>query len=190
MKKFFLIAALITAAAIAWWLVSPLWRTVRLDEALPRRPPGAPAVRDNLDTMDAAVRDRFMQETAIMQDKKMMGTDAMPPAAPSAAAAILAQGPMIARAHDVAGTALLIRSDDETILRFEDLETINGPDLRIYLSTGPHNDDFVDVGPLRATHGNVNYALPPNTDTGKYRYALIWCRAFGVLFSYAALEMP
>lgn len=169
---------------IAWWLISPVWRTVTLDEALPHIPAAsAPAIRDNLNTMDAETHKRFLQETATMKDHMMMGAEPVPAATP----AILAQASMVARAHDVAGKALLIQSGDQKIIRFENLDTINGPDLRIYLSAGLNADDFVDLGPIRATRGNVNYPVPPDTDTSKYRNVLIWCRAFGVLFSYAVL---
>ena len=107
--------------------------------------------------------------------------------AETAASAVVAQAAMVASAHDVKGRALLLETDGQKIVRFEDLETINGPDLRIYLSAGLDANDFVDLGPIRATRDNVNYPVPPDTDTSKYRHVLIWCRAFGVLFSYAAL---
>jgi len=102
-------------------------------------------------------------------------------------ATILAQGAFVPVEHEVAGQALLISDGEKTILRFENFETINGPDLRIYLSTSTGIDDFIDLGPIQATKGNVNYELDPSIDTTKYKYVLVWCRAFGVLFSYAVL---
>ena len=169
---------------VAYWLVSPLWRTIALDEPLPTAPPTPDnRVRDNLASMDKEMRDQFIRETEMMKDHAMMGADTMPPSGPT----ILAQAPMVARAHAVAGRALLVQTGDQMIVRFETLDTINGPDLRIYLSAGLNNDDFVDLGPIRATQGSVNYSVPPGTDTVKYRNVLIWCRTFGVLFSYATL---
>ena len=116
-----------------------------------------------------------------MKDKAMIKADPMPPNQPR----VLGEAPMVARAHDVAGKALIVQIGDQKILRFENLKTINGPDLRIYLSAGLNAQDIVDLGSLRATEGNVNYSIPAGTDTTKYHNALIWCRAFGVLFSYA-----
>jgi hypothetical protein len=136
--------------------------------------------------MDAPTKERFVTETEKMKNHVMHGADAMPSSAPSEPT-ILGEAAMVARAHDVEGRALLLKAGDQTILRFENLKTINGPDLRIYLSAGLNNDDFIDLGPIRATEGNVNYALPPGADTTRYRNALIWCRAFHVLFSYAEL---
>lgn len=194
-QYFVLVLGAAVVLGTAWWLISPLWRNTRLDEPLPSAPastrqaPASGAIKDNFETMDAATRERFTRETEAMRDKVMMEKESMPPAAPSSASApaILAQAPMVARAHNVAGKALLLQVGDQQIVRFEDLETINGPDLRIYLSAGLNAEDFVDIGAIRATHGNVNYAVPPDTDTAKYRHVLIWCRAFGVLFSYASL---
>ena len=181
LKRIFMISGVVIACAMLWWLVSPLWRTMTLDEALPQ--PHAETIHDGLMTMDAETRERFMQETEVMRDKVMGGDELMPSAAP----VILAQAPMIASAHDVDGAALLVETSGQKIVRFENLKTINGPDLRIYLSAGLNADDFVDLGPIRATHGNVNYPIPEGTDTTKYRHVLIWCRAFSVLFSYATL---
>lgn len=159
---------------LGWYLISPLWRNVTLDEQLPQ----APVIQD---TMDAATKEQFMKAVDAMKDKVMVGSDAMPSQQPI----VLAETPLVARAHDVAGKGLLLQIGDQKVLRFENLKTINGPDLRIYLSSGLNVNDAIDLGPIRATEGNVNYSLPAGIDTTRYRNALIWCRAFGVLFSYA-----
>ena len=67
-------------------------------------------------------------------------------------------------------------------------ETDNGPRLHIYLSAGLGDDDFIDLGPIRATKGNANYEVPAGVDIEKYRNVLVWCVPFGVLFSYAELN--
>lgn len=183
MNKSFIAIVAIAGLAVVWWLVSPLWRNTKLDEPLP----SVPVITDNIDAMDAATKERFTKETEAMADKKMMSNDPMPSLLPQKSPAILAQSLMVARAHAVEGKALLVQAGAQKILRFEDLETINGPDLRIYLSAGLNVEDALDLGPIRATEGNVNYTLPAGADITKYKNALIWCRAFGVLFSYAQL---
>ena len=70
----------------------------------------------------------------------------------------------------------------------ENFETINGPDLFIYLSKDLTNKDFVNLGEIKATKGNVNYEVNSSIDTTQYKNVLVWCRAFGVLFSYAELK--
>ena len=99
---------------------------------------------------------------------------------------VLARALFVAKAHDVAGTALLIKRGEKSILRFENFETINGPDLHIYLSADLEGKDYIDLGSIRATKGNVNYDLPVGIDTNKYRHVLVWCVPFKVLFSFAS----
>ena len=163
---------------VGYFLLSPLWRNVKLDEALPQ----VQVVKDNMETMDTVTKDQFMKEVEAMKDKVMVKMDSSMPAN---APAVLKEAILVARAHDVKGKVLLVQVGEGKIIRFEDLKTINGPDLRIYLSSGLNADDFVDLGAIRATEGNVNYTIPSGTDTTKYHNVLIWCRAFGVLFSYA-----
>ncbi len=163
----------IVVSIVAYWLLSPLWRNSVLNEDLPRV----------TTPMDANTKAEFEKQTMEMKDKAMTVSDAMPIVKSS----IVRRAAMVAGAHDVAGTALLIKSGNETFLRFENLKTINGPDLRIYLASDLSANDFIDLGPIRATEGNVNYVIPAGTDLNTYRYAMIWCRAFGVLFSYAKL---
>lgn len=131
--------------------------------------------------MDAATKSEFESQTLAMKDKIMTKEDSMPAGQPT----IVNRANMVAGAHDVSGQALIVKSGDENFLRFENLKTINGPDLRIYLSSALNNSDIVDLGDIRATEGSVNYPIPAGTDLSKYKNAMIWCRAFGVLFSYA-----
>lgn len=178
-KKILFSIVSIIVVGIGYFLLSPLWRNVKLDEALPQ----AQVVKDNLETMNPTTKEQFMKEVEAMKDKVMVKADSMPSNAP----VVLKEATLVARAHGVMGKALLVQVGGEKIIRFEDLKTINGPDLRIYLSTGLSVDDAVDLGAIRATEGNVNYNVPTRTDTTKYHNVLIWCRAFGVLFSYAQL---
>lgn len=106
---------------------------------------------------------------------------------PMPEAEVVAHGVLVEGAHEVQGRALLVQADGKNTLRFEDLDTVNGPDLRIYLSKDLTVDDAVDLGPIKATKGNVNYELDPTVNPEEYPYVLIWCRAFSVLFSYAEL---
>ncbi|MDP3778710.1 MAG: DM13 domain-containing protein [bacterium] len=179
-KKIVISVGIIIILAVAYWLLSPLWRNVALNEELPSAADAAP-IKDNMPLMDAETRANFEKQTMEMKDKIMKESDPMP----ASKLSVIGQAEMIARAHEVEGAALLVKSGNETFLRFENLKTINGPDLRIYLSSGLNADDIVDLGPIRATEGNVNYSIPAGTDLGRYKNAMIWCRAFGVLFSYA-----
>ena len=92
--------------------------------------------------------------------------------------------------HNAEGTAKIIPLQDNTnVLRLENLKVTNGPDLYVYLSTDKSAVDFVNLGRLKANNGNQNYDIPPGTDLSKYDTALIWCKAFSVLFGSAELKV-
>lgn len=103
-------------------------------------------------------------------------------------AVVVATGDFRASAHDVNGNVLLIKEGEKRVVRFEDFETINGPELHIYLSSDLNAEDYVDIGLIKATKGNVNYEVPNDVDLDKYNNVLVWCKPFSVLFSYAKLE--
>lgn len=169
----------VVVLGIAWYLVSPLWRNLTLQEELPGT--SGATIKDSLATMDAATKADFEAQTNKMKDAIIEMDDAMPTGQP----VVVSRSDMVAAAHGVSGQALVVKSGGQNFLRFENFRTINGPDLRIYLSTGLNDDDIADLGPIRATEGNVNYAIPAGSDLSKYNHAMIWCRTFGVLFSYA-----
>ena len=89
--------------------------------------------------------------------------------------------------HPAEGTARIIEEGDSLYLRYENFKTINGPDLFVYLSTDEKASDFVNLGELKATEGNLNYEIPEGVNPEDYPYALVWCKAFGVLFNSAKL---
>ena len=78
--------------------------------------------------------------------------------------------------------------DGTQVLRFENLDVTNGPDLYVYLSTDTTADDFVSLGKLKGNMGNQNYPIPENTDLEKYKTVLIWCQPFSTLFGSSQLS--
>lgn len=91
--------------------------------------------------------------------------------------------------HNAQGDAFTIPLENENIvLRLENFESTNGPDLFVYLATDDEASDFVNLGDLKANSGNQNYEIPDGTDLSKYNKVLIWCKAFGVLFGSAELS--
>ena len=95
--------------------------------------------------------------------------------------------------HKGTGSAKLVEIDGQKILRLEDFSVVNGPDLYVYLTKTdkPTKDikslgNFLDLGPLKATMGNQNYAV--RDDIQDYKTAVIWCRRYGVLFTYAVMQ--
>jgi hypothetical protein len=93
--------------------------------------------------------------------------------------------------HFGEGDALLIEAGPgEYILRFENFSVRNGPDLFVYLSPNPggYDGSALNLGELKATDGAFNYEIPPGTDVSQFKSAIVWCRAFSVLFAVAELE--
>jgi hypothetical protein len=93
--------------------------------------------------------------------------------------------------HSAAGTATLIRlAKGGRVLTLTDFDVDNGPDLRVYLVAGPARTEgevkgFVDLGALKGNRGNQQYEIPERVDVQRYATAVIWCRAFSVLFARA-----
>jgi hypothetical protein len=91
-------------------------------------------------------------------------------------------------AHPASGTVRIIQADGKTYVRYEDYETINGPDIFVYLAKDLDANEFVNLGRVKATVGSANYEVPAGVDITQYRYVLTWCKAFGVLFNYADIS--
>lgn len=121
--------------------------------------------------------------------------------APSAAAVPreLATGQLISHEHASSGTVKIIElADGSRILRFEGLDTSDGPDLRVWLTDAPviegtagwyvfDDGAYVDLGALKANKGDQNYVIPAGTNLGDYRSVSIWCARFAVSFAAAEL---
>lgn len=108
----------------------------------------------------------------------------------------ISSGEFIDLAHVGSGTALILELEDGSrILRFEDLDVDNGPDLRVILSpTGLVDDDaayddgdFLDLGDLKGNKGNQNYEIPDGVDIDDFGTVAIWCRRFNVTFNAAPI---
>lgn len=110
----------------------------------------------------------------------------------------LSDGAFASLEHETSGSAVVVELADGTrYLRLEGLETSNGPDLRVYLSSVPPSEDwyvydddaFVDLGGLKGNLGSSNYVIPSGTDLSGFRSAVIWCRRFSVGFGVAPLDV-
>jgi electron transfer DM13 len=111
-------------------------------------------------------------------------------------ATVLASGEFRSLEHGTSGRAMVLElANGSRVLRFEALDTSNGPDLHVYLSEVAAGDDargygegFVDLGKLKGNKGSQNYAIPTAVDLSRYRSAVIWCKRFAVGFGVAPLD--
>ncbi len=110
----------------------------------------------------------------------------------------LSRGEFITQEHGTTGTARVVElADGSRILRLENFSTSNGPDLHVWLSDQAAGGDWfkyaggrsVQLGALKATDGNHNYAIPADVDLTGLTSAVIWCVRFDVAFGSAPLSL-
>ena len=102
--------------------------------------------------------------------------------------------------HDVeyegTGDAIVYRQEDGSyVLRLENLNVENGPDLFVYAVAANDAFDaqtvldagFVDLGTLKGNQGNQTYELPPDFDPEVHRAISVWCQQFTANFVTAPL---
>ncbi|QOV36914.1 DM13 domain-containing protein [Streptomyces ferrugineus] len=123
------------------------------------------------------------------------------PSAPEAPAGptTLASGELISHEHTTSGSVKLVRlPDGGHVVRLENLDTSNGPDLRVWLTDAPVKegragwgvfDDgkYVSLGKLKGNKGSQNYTVPADVDLARYSSISIWCDRFNVSFGAAEL---
>ena len=119
---------------------------------------------------------------------------ATPP--PPAGPVLLGAGQFVGLAgHSGTGDAGIFRNPDGTlVLRFENFDIQNGPDLEVYLVPGADQTSLpegsIHLGALKGNVGDQNYELPADVDLlpGAYT-ALVWCEAFSVEFVGATITI-
>ncbi|WP_217250657.1 DM13 domain-containing protein [Streptomyces sp. AC602_WCS936] len=173
------ITALTVAVAVGgfgsyWFQPWKLWQEETVNEALPGAvPPPRPSAGEPAD-----------------------GT----PSAPASAGPVtLASGGLISHEHATSGTVKLVRlTDGSHIVRVENLDTSNGPDLRVWLTDAPvksgtagwhvfDDGEYVSLGKLKGNKGSQNYTVPADVDPSRYTSVSIWCDRFDVSFGAAEL---
>ena len=191
MKKIILSIAAIIILAVAYWLISPLFKKTELNEAAPISKDAKNIESSNMKSptitsVSATSAAPITVSASVISSASTSTPKVMPSAIPAATKSL--SGNFVDGAHAVSGVAKVINADGANTLRFENFSTENGPDLFVYLANDKSGKDFVNLGKLKATNGNFNYTIPANVNVEKYNHVLIWCRAFGVLFGSADMR--
>ena len=102
-----------------------------------------------------------------------------------------------AGSYDTAGRAEIIKlkGGGFGLKLHGNFRTDSAPDLRIWLSessspsskSAVRSAKHIDLGALKSSRGGQIYRIPASVDVENVRSAVIWCRAFGVLFGGATL---
>ncbi len=97
--------------------------------------------------------------------------------------------------HKGSGSAVIVRVGPQRVLRFENFQVTNGPDLYVYLAIHPEPrsrqdvaQGYISLGKLKGNIGAQNYEIPVGTDLAKYRSVVIYCQPFHFVFATAALQ--
>ena len=119
--------------------------------------------------------------------------------AASAAPVVLARGELIGHEHTTTGSVQVLgMPDGSRVLRLQDLQTSNGPLLKVWITDAPvlpgtdgwsvfDDGSYVDLGELKGNIGSSNYPLPADVDLSRLTSVSVWCDRFNVSFGAAQL---
>lgn len=179
-RKYVIVGAIIlglAGAALAWYLVSPLFIDRVVDEGFP-----SPGATDSMATA-ASSADQRVEEPMPAEMSEM---------------SVLAEGSFYSVAHEGEGQAVIYALEDGSrLLRFDSFEVLNGPDLHVWLvpvdpvpdTVGVEIEGYIDLGPLKGNVGSQNYDLPETFVLEPGWSVVVWCVPFRVPFAAAPLEL-
>ena len=195
------VAGVVGLVGATVWLAAPLFDSgTELNEALAFQVEGLEQPEDVQRAAILAVTDARAtpsEQASIAAPSQSSGAPAEGAAAPESGGEgfLISSGNLQGAdaLHTGSGEVLLVQGPDgEVILRFQDYEVRNGPDLRIYLSPDPGGgvraDGAISLGGIKATSGFVNYDVPAGVDPSIFRSVIIYCEPFGIVFATASLS--
>ena len=185
---------LLAAAVVGgWWLGSPLFTSKTVIEEFP--------FAFNAEVPSDLTRGNVEDTMASMAEFSERVSEAMPVSmVTGATGAVKVKAGSFQDAdqfHRGSGQASIYRSPDGAhLLRLENLNVTNGPDLHVVLSPHPSPDSrgdvkvpgYVDLGKLKGNKGDQNYEIPNGVDIDVQASVVIYCKPFSVVFSVATLE--
>jgi hypothetical protein len=176
-------AVAVVVVAVAVWLIRPLFVDQVVDEDFPLS-----AGAEVPDDMDQAEVEAQMAAAAAQTEPVEEG---MPDGEPVA----VLTGDVVGAddSHRGTGTATVYElPDGSTILRLEDFEVTNGPQLHVFLAPlgadgTPDVHAGTDLGPLKGNIGDQNYDIPADVALDQPLAVVVYCVPFSVTFATAAL---
>ncbi|GIG87862.1 hypothetical protein Pen02_27980 [Plantactinospora endophytica] len=170
------LVAVVAVSGLFWFQPWKLFTDTRVDEALPVvEVPTAPTTATSAGAVSS-------------------------PSAAGTGNRVLAAGDFVTHEHETTGTAQILRlADGRHRLVLRDLDTSNGPDLRVWLTDRPvvsgvagwrvfDDGRWYEVARLKGNRGDQVYELPASVDPADFRSVSIWCKRFSVSFGAADLK--
>jgi hypothetical protein len=188
------LGALIVLALFAfptWW---PLIARTQVQDPFPGVPAEEHALLETMQAVDptqAAATYLAGTPTVVPEEEQALPEMEMP--------IIVARGEFMEldALHWARGSVTLFKQTDGShILRFEDFEARNGPELHVLLSVHPEprtsaqvhqGAGAIELGALSGSVGAQSYAVPGNIDLSLYNSVVLYSRAFDAVFSVANL---
>lgn len=186
--------AVASVGAVGLWLFFGFFgfHTLFFDEEVSEANPFAAGAAPSGLAADEMTEELADAMNDAMEEGGISGDDRVDETMPVEANVVtLVEGQFIDRSHPTSGTAKVITDGDRRFLRFENFETDNGPDLDVYLATGPPDGDlgeYINLAELKGNIGDQNYELTDDIDLDRYTTVFIWCTRFSVAFGAAALS--
>ena len=197
-----LVIVAVPVVAVGWWLGSPLFLNKTVIEAFPTTSTVATPAEGPAETPaegPAATPAEGPAETPAVSQAEEPPTEV--------SAATEAPGEPVAlftgafegadASHQGSGAVAIYQLDDGSrVLRFENLDVTNGPDLRVIISpvADPQSSDDVsatgsiNLGKLKGNRGDQNYEIPADFDLSQAGSIVIYCQPFSVIFATATLS--
>ncbi|MGH1488952.1 MAG: DM13 domain-containing protein [Acidimicrobiales bacterium] len=129
--------------------------------------------------------DDFLEAMTEAEENRTESDDDMPPMPGEIVTLVSGEFSGNSR-YEINGEALVLNDGtDERFLRFENFNSSNGPDLKVYLRA--ESGEFVSLGDLKGNIGDQNYEIPTDVELDEFSTVEIWCERFGVGFGQAEL---
>ena len=212
-----LIGGLLVAATFTY----PSWRPAPIGEVEAAEFPGLPAeLQDDFQALPERIRRDYLlmrqvdeqQALALLRARLVVPASLSPEEQalpPVESASIIRESvfaspqleeeddrelPQFVDLYSAAGTVRIYQFPDERkLLRIENLQVVNGPELWVALTThsAPLTFDeiqgYQELGPLRATSGNMNFEIPAERDLNYYHSIVIFDRPYRIIFAVARI---
>ena len=188
------VAAIVIALpmlALAWWLGSPLFLDTEVNEDFPRAA--------TAEIPDDMTRDEVEAKMVEAEAETVSVDDAMPDSEDQTAQmSVIATGSLMDAdsSHRGSGQATVYELDDGSrVLRLEDIDVTNGPDLHVIITPlvgvdgrdDVHAVGYLDLGSLKGNIGSQNYDIPADYEIPEEFTVVIYCAPFHVIFATAEL---
>ncbi len=105
-----------------------------------------------------------------------------------ATATLIKSGTLVGVGHTVSGTAAIYEGGGKKTVLLDPYSSQNGPDLKVYLSKDEKASSYISLGKLKSIEGKQSYEIPNNPDVTDYKFVLVWCEQFTVIFGKAELK--